>query len=182
MFDELAKAEDLLIRFGGHPMAAGLSIKEEQVDALRERLNANCTLTEEDLIAKVRIDVPMPISYVTHELIRQLSLLEPFGKGNEKPLFAQKHVFIDHPRIFGVKHTLLKARVRSLNHGAYGNQGYKGYQALMEGPEMDAICFKDVDLLQRRIEFSPDLSIVYEPEINDYMGQSRLQIVIRYFQ
>ena len=182
MFDELAKAEDLLIRFGGHPMAAGLSIKEEQVDALRERLNANCTMTEEDLVAKVRIDVPMPVSYVTHELIRQISLLEPFGKGNEKPLFAQKHVFFDHPRIFGAKHTLLKARVRSMNNADNISPGIREMHSFVEGPEIDAICFKDVDLLQRRIEFSPDLSIVYEPEINDYLGQSRLQIVIRYFQ
>ena len=182
MFDELVKAEDLLIRFGGHPMAAGLSIKEERVDALRERLNANCTLTDEDLVAKVRIDVPMPISYVTHELIRQISLLEPFGKGNEKPLFAQKHVFFDHPRIFGAKHTLLKARVRSMNTGDNISPGIREMHSFVEGPEIDAVCFKDVDLLQRRIEFSPDLSIVYEPEINDYLGQSRLQIVIRYFQ
>ena len=163
-------------------MAAGLSIKEEQVDALRERLNANCKLTDEDLVAKVRIDVPMPVSYVTHELIRQISLLEPFGKGNEKPLFAQKHVFFDHPRIFGAKHTLLKARVRSMNNGDNINPGIREMHSFVEGPGIDAVCFKDVDLLQRRIEFSPDLSIVYEPEINDYLGQSRLQIVIRYFQ
>ena len=69
-----------------------------------------------------------------------------------------------------------------MNNGDNINPGIREMHSFVEGPEIDAICFKDVDLLQRRIEFSPDLSIVYEPEINDYLGQSRLQIVIRYFQ
>lgn len=90
MYEELVKCADLMVQFGGHPMAAGLSIKEENIEAFRRQLNENCTLTEEDLRPKIVIDVPMPVSYITKELVEQISLLEPFGKGNTKPVFAQK--------------------------------------------------------------------------------------------
>ena len=90
MFEELVKCGDLMEQYGGHPMAAGLSIKEENVEEFRRRLNENCTLTEKDLMPKIVIDVPMPVSYINKELVEEISLLEPFGKGNTRPLFAQK--------------------------------------------------------------------------------------------
>ena len=90
MYEEMVKCGDLLIQFGGHPMAAGLSIEEKNVDLFRKRLNENCTLTEEELRPKIMIDVPMPVSYLSRELTEQLKILEPFGKGNTKPLFVQK--------------------------------------------------------------------------------------------
>ena len=90
MYEELVKCADLMIQFGGHPMAAGLSIEEANVEAFRRQLNENCTLTEEDMIPKIVIDVPMPISYINENLIRQLSVLEPFGKGNTKPALRRK--------------------------------------------------------------------------------------------
>ena len=90
MFEELVKCGDLMEQYGGHPMAAGLSIKEENVEEFRRRLNENCTLTEKDLAPKILIDVPMPVSYINKELVEEISLLEPFGKGNTKPIFAQK--------------------------------------------------------------------------------------------
>ena len=92
MYEELVKCDSLLLQYGGHPMAAGLSIEEANVEAFRRQLNENCTLTEEDMIPKIVIDVPMPISYINENLIRQLSVLEPFGKGNAKPVFAQKNL------------------------------------------------------------------------------------------
>ncbi|MFR3132981.1 MAG: single-stranded-DNA-specific exonuclease RecJ, partial [Lachnospiraceae bacterium] len=101
MYDELVKCSDLLEQFGGHPMAAGLSLAEENIDAFRKRLNEVCTLTEEELVPKVVIDVPMPISYLSRTLTEQLSVLEPFGKGNSKPLFAQKGLRVLNLRIFG---------------------------------------------------------------------------------
>lgn len=101
MFQELVKCKELLTKFGGHPMAAGLSLPEEHVEAFRRKLNENCSLTTGDMTEKVVIDVPMPMSYVTIPLIRQLSLLEPFGKGNTKPVFAQKSVRILSPRVLG---------------------------------------------------------------------------------
>ncbi len=181
MFEELRKADDLLIRFGGHAMAAGLSLEEGNIDALRERLNGNCTLTEDDLCARVRIDVPMPISYITEELIGQLELLEPFGKGNEKPLFAQKNVFCDHVRIFGASHNFLKMRVRSLTGSGDAYPDRIGFQPLTCGPEYDAVCFGDVDELAAQVAENPVLTIAYEPQINEYMGQRRIQLVIRHY-
>lgn len=90
MYEELVKCDSLLLQYGGHPMAAGLSIEEANVEAFRRQLNENCTLTEEDMIPKIVIDVPMPISYINENLIRQLSVLEPFGKGNAKPVLPKK--------------------------------------------------------------------------------------------
>ncbi len=182
MFEELQKVSGLLLRFGGHPMAAGLSLDEENIGEFRRRINENCRLTEEDLIPKVRIDVPMPVSYVSEELIRQLELLEPFGKGNEKPLFAQKHVFCDHVRLFGTKHNLLKMRVRAMAAPGDADADRPGFQADTTGPELDAVCFRDVDALAARIAECPELMIAYEPQINDFMGQRRIQLVITHFR
>ena len=92
MYEELVKCSDLLTQFGGHPMAAGLSMEEKNVELFRRRLNDNCTLTEQDLIPQIMIDVPMPISYLSKKLTEQLKVLEPFGKGNSKPLFAENAV------------------------------------------------------------------------------------------
>ncbi len=182
MFDELVQVRDLLTKFGGHPMAAGLSLPRENVDEFRRRLNENCTLTEQDLVNKVRIDVPMPISYVTEDLIHQLSLLEPYGKANEKPVFAQRHVYFEHPRLFGAKHNLLKCRIRSMTQPGDSEPDRLGFQAAVEGPAYDAVCFRNAEALYRRILKNPDVSIVYEPQINDYMGRRRVQIVITHFQ
>ena len=85
MFDEMVKCQDLFLKFGGHPMAAGLSLPGDKVEEFRRRINEACTLTEEDFVEKVMIDVPMPIDYITEDLIGQLSLLEPFGKGIQNP-------------------------------------------------------------------------------------------------
>ena len=101
MFRELTKVRELLPKFGGHPMAAGLSIKEEDVPEFRRRLNENAVLTEEDFIPRVWIDVPMPLEYVTEGLVEELKRLEPFGQENEKPLFAQKGLMIRSLRSWG---------------------------------------------------------------------------------
>ncbi len=181
MFEELVKVKDLLTKFGGHPMAAGLSLPKENIDALRQRLNEECTLTEQDLVNKIRIDVPMPISYVDEDLIHQLELLEPYGKANTKPVFAQKHVYFEHPRLFGAKHNLLKCRIRSMTIPGDADPDRLGFQASVEGPAYDAVCFRNAKELYDRIQKSPDVSIVYEPQINDYMGRRRVQIVITHF-
>lgn len=92
MYEELCKCQDLLDKFGGHPMAAGCSMQRENVDIFRKRLNDRCTLTKKDLQPKIRIDVPMTLEYLSEKLIHEFSVLEPFGKGNEKPVFADKEL------------------------------------------------------------------------------------------
>ncbi len=178
MFDELVKVKDLLLKFGGHPMAAGLSIRAEDVDELRRRLNEQSMLSEQDLVNKIRIDVPMPISYVTEDLINQIQALEPYGKGNEKPIFAQRYVYFDHPRLFGAKHNLLKCRVRSMKISKETNLP----EIELESRAFDAVCFKNAEALYQRILQNPAVSIIYEPQINDYMGRRSVQIVITHFQ
>ena len=124
MYEELVKCDSLLLQYGGHPMAAGLSIEEANVEAFRRQLNENCTLTEEDMIPKIVIDVPMPISYINENLIRQLSVLEPFGKGNAKPVFAQKNLRVLKTGIYGKTQNTVKLQLMdesgTVMDGVYG--------------------------------------------------------------
>lgn len=162
MFEELVKCEDLLEQFGGHPMAAGLSVKKENVEALRRRLNDNCTLTDEDLMPKIVIDVPMPVSYISRELISQISLLEPFGKGNTKPLFAQKNLRVLSGRVFGKNQNVAKLRL-----------------ADGEGNSMDAVYFGEAGEFLDFAQKEESISVTYYPEINRYQGRENIQIVIQ---
>lgn len=162
MYDELVKCSDLLEQFGGHPMAAGLSLAEENIDAFRKRLNEVCTLTEEELVSKVVIDVPMPISYLSRTLTEQLSVLEPFGKGNSKPLFAQKGLRVLNLRIFGKNQNVAK-------------------MCLMDGQgnSVDAVYFGAAKEFEQYVQQKELISVTYYPEINVYQGRESLQAVIR---
>ena len=162
MYEELVKCRDFMEQFGGHPMAAGLSIKEENIERFRKRLNENCTLTEEDLRPKVVIDVPMPVSYISRELVEQLSLLEPFGKGNVKPLFAQKNLSVLNLRIFGKNHNVAKMK---LTDGS--------------GTSVDAVYFGEAEKFAEFVKNHERISVTYYPEINSYQGRETLQAVIR---
>ena len=115
MYEKLCECKEYLTKFGGHPMAAGLSLEEENVERFRRKLNEQSGLTEEDLVEKVTIDVPMPIHYIRKDLVQELSLLEPFGKGNEKPLFAQKNLWISQMRVFGKNRNVVKMRLTDEN-------------------------------------------------------------------
>lgn len=182
MFENLVQVQHLLTKFGGHPLAAGLSMKEENVGLFRREINELCTLSDEDFVPKILIDVPVPISYISEELIREISLLEPFGKGNPKPVFAQKNVFCEHPRIFGANHNVLKLRLRSMSKPGDAEPDKIGFQPAVIGPSVDGVCFRNVDALYDRIAEQPDVSIIYYPTMNEYMGRRRLQIVITHFQ
>lgn len=162
MYEELVKCDSLLIQYGGHPMAAGLSIEEANVEAFRRQLNENCTLTEEDMIPKIVIDVPMPISYINENLIRQLSVLEPFGKGNAKPVFAQKNL-------------------RVLKTGIYGKTQNTVKLQLMDesGTVMDGVYWGEEKEFAEFARSHGTISVTYYPKINSYMGRDSLQIVIQ---
>lgn len=162
MYDELVKCADLMVQFGGHPMAAGLSIEEENIEKFREQLNQNCTLTEEDLRPKIIIDVAMPISYITKELVEQISLLEPFGKGNVKPIFAQKGLRVLDSNIIGKNKNVVKLKLLD-------PQG-----AIIEG-----IYFGEADDFMNFIREKDSISVTYYPEINRFRGRESLQIIIQ---
>lgn len=162
MFDGLVKCADLLEQFGGHPMAAGLSIREENIEAFRKRLNDTCPMSDEDLIPKIVIDVPMPVSYITRGLVEQISLLEPFGKGNTKPLFAQKGLRVLGMRIFGKNRNVAKMQL-----------------ADERGCTVDAVYFGEAEEFQKFAAQKERISITYYPEINTYQGRETLQVVIK---
>ena len=165
MFRELTKVRELLPKFGGHPMAAGLSIKEEDVPEFRRRLNENAVLTEEDFIPRVWIDVPMPLEYVTEGLVEELKRLEPFGQGNEKPLFAQKGLMIRSLRVLGKKRNVVKLGL-----------------VTDTGLSMDGLLFGDGDAFQKELAGKDRIDIVYYPDINEYNGNRTLQAVIRNYK
>lgn len=162
MYEELVKCADLMVQFGGHPMAAGLSIEEENIEKFRRQLNENCTLTEEDLRPKVVIDVPMPVSYITKELIEQISLLEPFGKGNTKPIFAQKGLRVLDSSIIGKNKNVVKLKLLD-----------------PQGVTMEGIYFGEAEDFANFIRQKDTISVTYYPEINRFRGRESLQIIIQ---
>ena len=162
MYEELVKCSDLLTQFGGHPMAAGLSMEEKNVELFRRRLNDNCTLTEQDLIPKIMIDVPMPISYLSKKLTEQLKVLEPFGKGNSKPLFAQKNLRAVGIRVFGRNRNVAKMLLIVEN-----------------GIKRDSVYFGEAQEFVDFVQAHDTISVTYYPEINVFQGRENLQVVIK---
>lgn len=162
MYEEMVKCAELFEKFGGHPMAAGLSLKEENVVVFRKRINELCTLTAEDLQPKIVIDVPMPISYLSKNLVEQLSLLEPFGKANMKPLFAQKGLRVINPRIFGKNQNVVKMQLMD-----------------EKGTLRDGVYFGEAQNFVDFLRGKDNIMITYYPDINCYQGRETLQIVIK---
>lgn len=160
MFDKMSEVEELFLMYGGHPMAAGLSINKENIEMLRLRLNQNCGLCSENLVEKVMIDVPMPLGYITTDLVRQLDLLEPFGNGNDKPVFARKNVFVHRHNRIGKNGEYLKLVLRD------------------EGTDIDALYFSDADEFLKNVDIGDNIDILYYPQINEFRGIESLQIVI----
>jgi single-stranded-DNA-specific exonuclease len=165
MFQKLSEVKDLMLKFGGHPMAAGLSLLEENIDEFRRELNERSGLTEEDFKAKLWIDVPMPINYINERLVEELKILEPFGQGNEKPLFAQKQVRIRSCRVIGKNKNVVKL---VLEGGS--------------GMPMDGILFTDGIAFEEERAGRTVMDIIYYPEINEYNGNRNLQVVIRNYK
>ena len=178
MYEKMNECKELFIKYGGHKMAAGLSMKEECIEEFRSRMNANSGLTDDDFIKKVLIDVAMPLSYITKKFIQQLEVLEPFGVGNTKPVFAQKNIHIINGRIMGKNH----------NIGKYGIQDEKGnfYEMIYFG-DVDAFHTylkekageKNVMQLEEGYRTDILISITYYPALNNYQGKESIQIVMQ---
>ena len=162
MFEALLEVKELLTKFGGHPMAAGLSLEEENVEAFRQELNRRAQLTEEDFVPKVWIDVPMPMEYISEGLIRELELLEPFGQGNEKPQFAQKDLMIRSTRILGKNRNAVKLSL-----------------VTPEGTPMDGLVFTDGDAFLEEMGGCRRMDAIYYPGINEYNGNRSIQVVVK---
>ena len=166
MYEELTGCGDLLTKFGGHPMAAGLSLDKENVEKFKRRLNDQCTLSEEELTEKVVIDMELPFAAITEHFIEELEYMEPFGKGNTKPVFAARGVFMQHVKIIGKNKNVAKATAID----AAGNR-------------MEAICFHDAQEFAKQCERNNGkMSITFYPGINEFRGERQIQIVITHYR
>ena len=165
MYRALCGVQDLLLKFGGHPMAAGFSLKEENVGEFRRRLNEQSTLTREDFIPKIWIDVAMPLEYISEALVNELKSLEPFGQGNEKPQFAQKNL-----------------RIRSLRALGRNNNAVRMTVVTEQGRPMEAMVFTEADKFVEEAKNSRSMDVIYYPDINEYNGNRTLQIVVRAYK
>ena len=165
MFAEMSRCRELFTKFGGHKLAAGLSLEEENVEVFRKRINELADLTEDDLQMKVSIDMRLPFPYINEELIHELKILEPFGKGNGKPIFAESKLRVIQPRIFGKNRNVLKCRLED-----------------QQGNQMEAVYFGEVEDCLQQMEKKQIMSFTYYPSINEYMGRRTIQLTIVNYQ
>lgn len=177
MFQALQECDDLLLKFGGHAMAAGFSIKKECLGPFINKLNTICTLTEETFIPKIRIDAAMPISYVSEELIKEIDSLAPFGKGNEKPLFAQKDLNVLSAKIMGKDRNVVKITLESKD-GAVGEGIYFNAQEFSDNI-IEWFGQEEYDKLIHGWLNNVVLNIVYYPAINEFNGTCTIQFQIK---
>lgn len=165
MYQGLLGVQDLLLKFGGHPMAAGFTLREQDVEEFRRRLNEQANLKPEDFVPQIWIDVPMPLEYISEQLVEELKLLEPFGQGNEKPLFAQKGLHIRDFRILGRNRNAVKLSL-----------------VTEQGLAMDGLLFTEGDRFAEELGSQRTMDVIYYPDVNEYNGRKSLQIVIREYK
>lgn len=161
MFEKLLMVSDLMTKFGGHPMAAGVSLPKENLEEFRRRLNEDANLTEKELTPVEWIDVAMPVDYITEDFISQLNILEPFGKGNEKPSFADRNLMVSRVHIIGKNRNVLKLQLTN-----------------ERGNTIEALKFNADENMLREVKTGDLLSVIYYPSVNEFNGKKTLQIVI----
>ena len=181
MYEELNKCKELLTKFGGHRLAAGLSLPKENVGKFREMLNKNCTLTEEEMKEKVTIDMEMPFGCVTEGLVRELELLEPFGKGNTKPVFAARDVTLLGARILGKNRNVLKLQVQDVNGCRIEAMLFHHADDFL-GKLEEQYGKTEVEALLKGRGRQIRISMTYYPDINEYMGKKTPQIVVTHYR
>ena len=162
MFRALEEVAPLLTKFGGHPMAAGLTLPESALGRFREELNRNAVLNDEQLTETQWIDIALPFAYANEELITELSRMEPFGQSNARPCFGQKNVEIRAARVLGKNRNVVKLSLRD-----------------EAGTVREALAFTDGDAFLAEMEGSCSIAVLYYPEINEYMGRRNLQLVLK---
>lgn len=181
MYEEMCRCSSLFTKFGGHPMAAGLSLPEENIDAFREQMNRNCPLTVEQLQPKVHIDVPMPVDYVTNALVEEFHILAPFGKDNPKPVFADRNLRISRMWVVGKNQNVLRLSLVS-EQGMPVSGIYFGDIAAFEDYLEEQFGAEELEKARRGRENAIRISAVYYPKINRYRDSESLQFEIQYYR
>lgn len=181
IYEEMTKCKQYFTKYGGHKMAAGLSMREEDIDAFRREINANCALTEEDFEEKITIDVPMPMSYATESFVEQLSILEPFGTANEKPVFAEKNIRFLRGYKMGKKQNMARFDVMDENGNRFPVVCFRGLENLAAYVE-DKFGKAQADCLFGQgfsCEMAPKMDIIYYPSINEFRGRTSVQYILQ---
>jgi len=181
MFQEISKCKDLLIKFGGHPMAAGLSIDRTNLEEFRNRLNGQASLSEEDLLPKIYIDMQLPLEYINYRLVEELEVLEPFGKGNQKPLFGEKDIPVVRAFVLGNNRNVLKLLLKT-RKGTTIEGLYFGDVSEFEKRMIYKFGQAEVKKMFQGMDNNIRLDITYVPSINEYMGNKNLQVVIKNYR
>ena len=165
LFEELSKCSDLLVKFGGHTMAAGVTLRKESIKFLKKELNEHCPLTEEELMEKVSIDMTLPFQYAKIELVDEMKKLEPFGKGNKTPLFAAKDVEVLSPKIVGVNENVLSFQLKDTNgvtlRGVYFGEVKEAYEYLLSKGSAD---------------------LTFTPKSNEWNGERTVDLVVKNYR
>ncbi|MGI6020910.1 MAG: single-stranded-DNA-specific exonuclease RecJ [Lachnospiraceae bacterium] len=164
MFEEMSKIKEIFEHFGGHAMAAGLTLKKDNLEKFRKMINDNCSISSDEFAEIVRIDADPPLNYMTEKLIQEIELLEPFGSGNSRPHFAVRNIRFENPKLIGERKNILKANA-----------------IRQDGRLVDAVCFNSGDELMKLIREGKNISVVYHPNINEYNGERSVQLIIDYF-
>lgn len=181
MYEQMCKCSDLLTKFGGHPMAAGLSLPEGNVEAFRKQMNENCPFRAEEMVQTIHIDVPMPVDYVTNALVEEFSILAPFGKDNPKPVFADRNLNISRMWIVGKNQNVLRMTLIS-KQGRPLSAIYFGDIEAMQTYLMEQYGTQEVDKAFHGRENNMQISIVYSPKLNTYKDSETLQFEIQYYR
>lgn len=181
MYEEMCKCQELFSKFGGHPMAAGLSLPVENIELFRKKINEVCTLSPEELTEKIRIDVPMPVDYVYPELIEEFSVLEPFGKDNPRPVFADKGIRIKRMQTIGRNQDSLRFEFLTKNNQSVSGVRFRDKEQVVEYLE-EKFGKEQVEAAFLGRPNNIELSIIYNPEINHFRGMDTVQIIVEQYQ
>ena len=181
MYEQMCKCSNLLTKFGGHPMAAGLSLPEENVELFRKQMNENCPVRAEEIVQSIHIDVPMPVDYVTNALVEEFSILAPFGKDNPKPVFADRNLKISRMWVIGKNQNVLRMTLVS-EQGRPLSAIYFGDIEAMRTYLVEQYGTQEVEKAFHGRENNMQISIVYSPKINTYKDSETLQFEIQYYR
>lgn len=177
MFEGLLACKELLDKFGGHPMAAGLSLQEDKVDELRKELNNKCKLTDEDLTRKIMIDASLPLEYLNINLIKELDVLEPFGKGNAKPVFGVRDVKVTKAMLLGKDKNILKLRLLTNNNLTIDAMIFNGLENF-ENKVIEKYGNEGLDNLYNKFNNNISMDFTFYPSINEWNGNKSIQIIV----
>ncbi len=180
MYEELNKCKDLIEKFGGHPMAAGLTVKKENLLALRQELNKKCMLTEEQIIPTIKIDTPLKFSLINENIINEIEELRPFGKGNPSPLFAVKNISVDKVFFMGKDKQFLKFLMKQDNISLQG-LNFNKYEEFKEAYTEKFGKEAFLDLLDTGY-CNMKMDIIYYPQVNEFNGKKSVQLNIKNFR